>query len=124
MKKRTFLQCLLAALGSAIAPPIAFGGSDPIDFDPTKHYGNWVILDDSWEDDRGFISEENRLKVERVLVTDARRTLPPGTEFSVIISPRTGNGCGDVWDDFTTMAWVYPARRDRFTGGLGVLAKA
>ena len=39
MKKRTFLQSLLAALGSAIVPTLAFCG-----FDPTKSYRNWFIL--------------------------------------------------------------------------------
>ena len=74
MKKRTFLQSLLSALGLIGVPSLAFGG-----FDPTKTHCNWVVLTDDWE----TIGEDAQQKIKNILIAEARRILPPGTVFEI-----------------------------------------
>ena len=118
MNRRTFFQGIAAGLVAVAAWPIFEGGFDSrlseVVFDPRKKYGHWVILSEDWES----IGSNVREKVMQILMIDARRTLPSGTEFAVFVkSPSTKMGTTDPFDEIVTVAWQYPVPPRLFRRG-------
>lgn len=111
MNRRQFIQALLYG-SAAIVLPIGEWLPDFVDnadFDPTKQYGNFVTLTDIMGpfSDLSYKTQE---KIITMMAIDARRHLPKGTEFGILVKDRAPDEFLDPFAEINMIAWKYPHR--------------
>ena len=109
MHRRNILKFLLAA-PVLMAIPLTAIEPQILDFDPSKTYGDWVVLNDRIESMPDGVIQ----KIIDVLCIDAEKVLPDGTEFGIWIQPNTSNDILDPFSDISTAGWRYPYQENSF----------